>query len=70
MYCIGITGGEVHAAVVSLDALQNLGGTVQAGVFWASGCPENANDILVVTRPHAQDGGFAGADRGFYIIVN
>lgn len=69
-YCIGITGGEVHAAVVSLDALANMGGTVQAGVFLASGCPEKANDILVITRPQGQDGGTPGADRAFYIIVN
>ena len=60
----------MHAAVASLDALRNVGGSVQAGVFWASGCPEEANDILVITRPHAQDGGTPGADKGFYIIVN
>jgi hypothetical protein len=69
-YCIGVTGGTVHVAVVSLDSLPNVGGTVQAGVFWYSPCPSDANNILVVTRPQAQDGGFPGADRAFYIIVN
>src|SRR6266404_4283065 len=70
VYCIGVTGGTVHVAVVSLDSLPNVGGTVQAGVFHASGCPANASDILVITRPQTQDGGIPGADRAFYIIVN
>ncbi len=69
-YCVGVAGGTVHTAVVSLDARANVGGTVQAGVFNASGCPANANKIFVVARPQAQDGGSPGADRAFYIIVN
>jgi hypothetical protein len=69
-YCVGVTGGPVHAPVVSLDSASNVGGSAQAGVFWASGCPEAQNDVLVITRPHDQDGGVPGADRAFYIIVN
>ena len=70
----------VHVAVVSLDSHANVGGTVQAGVFLASGCdatnPTGAtgaldgNDIYVVTRPQLQDGGQNGIDRAFYLIVN
>ncbi len=77
LYCIGVTGGTagmVHAAVVSLDSHANVGGTVQAGVFLASGCQQEGiaegNDIYVVTRPQLQDGGQNGVDRAFYIIVN
>jgi hypothetical protein len=70
LYCIGVTGGTVHAAVASLDSLINVGGSVQAGVFPASGCPGNAHDIYVITRDHLQDGGIPGDDRAFYIIVN
>jgi hypothetical protein len=69
-YCIGVTGGTAHVAVVSLDSLENTGGTVQAGVFDASGCPANASNILVVTRPQSQDGGLPGANHAFYIIVS
>ncbi len=69
LYCIGVAGGGVSVAVVSLDSLPNLGGTVQAGVFFASGCPDNASDIVAVTRPQAQDGGVPGEDRAFYIVV-
>jgi len=68
-YCVGVTGGTVQVPVASLDSLPNVGGTVQAGVFWASGCPPEANNIAVVTRPQAQDGGLPGEDRAFYIIV-
>jgi hypothetical protein len=68
-YCIGVTGGTVHAAVVSLDAQRNVGGSAQAGVYAYSGCPSNAKQIHVITRPHGQDGGTPGADRAFYIIV-
>jgi hypothetical protein len=70
-YCIGISGGTAQTAVVSLDSLPNLGGTVQAGVFFATVCLPfpNAHDILVVTRTQAQDGGTPGEDRAFYIIV-
>lgn len=70
-YCIGVAGGTVQAAVVSLDSLANVGGSVQAGVFFASVCSPfpDAHDILAVTRPHLQDGGFPGADRAFYIII-
>lgn len=69
-YCIGITGGTAHVAVASLDSLENTGGTVQAGVFDASECPANASNILVVTRPQSQDGGFPGVNHAFYIIVS
>src|SRR5713226_2406813 len=66
-YCIGVTPGPVNVAVVSLDSLPNRGGTVQAGVFFASVCSPfpDAHDILVVTRPQLQDGGFPGEDRAF-----
>ena len=69
-YCIGVTGGTAHVAVASLDSLENTGGTVQAGVFAASECPANAQNILVVTRPQSQDGGFPGVNHAFYIIVS
>jgi hypothetical protein len=69
-YCIGVTGGTAHVAVASLDSLENTGGTVQAGVFDASECPANASNILVVTRPQSQDGGFPGVNHAFYIIVS
>ena len=69
-YCIGVTGGTAHVAVASLDSLENTGGTVQAGVFPASECPANAQNILVVTRPQSQDGGFPGVNHAFYIIVS
>ena len=69
-YCIGVTGGTAHVAVASLDSLENTGGTVQAGVFPASICPANAQNILVVTRPQLQDGGFPGVNHAFYIIVS
>ena len=70
-YCIGITGGTPHVAVASLDALRNVGGSVQAGVFRASSCvPSGNDDVFVITRGHDQDGGSPGSDRGFYIIVN
>jgi hypothetical protein len=70
-YCIGVSGGTAQTAIVSLDSLPNVGGTVQAGVFFASVCLPfpDAHDILVVTRPQAQDGGSPGEDRAFYIIV-
>lgn len=70
LYCIGVTGGTAHVAVASLDSLENTGGTVQAGVFHASGCPANAANIFVVTRPQSQDGGIPGANHAFYIIVS
>ena len=69
-YCIGVTGGTAHVAVASLDSLENTGGTVQAGVFAASECPANAQNILVVTRPQSQDGGFPGVNHAFYIMVS
>ena len=69
-YCIGVTGGTAHVAVASLDSLENTGGTVQAGVFDASGCPANASNIYVVTRPQLQDGGLPGVNHAFYIIVS
>lgn len=69
-YCIGVTGGTAHVAVASLDSLENTGGTVQAGVFAASGCPANASNILVITRPQSQDGGLPGVNHAFYIIVS
>ena len=72
MYCIGITGGVPQVAVASLDSLPNVGGSVQAGVFPASICAgfPDASQIMVITRPHQQDGGSAGADRAFYILIN
>lgn len=69
-YCIGVTGGTAHVAVASLDSLENTGGTVQAGVFDASGCPANAANIDVITRPQSQDGGLPGVNHAFYIIVS
>jgi hypothetical protein len=69
-YCIGVTGGTAHVAVASLDSLENTGGTVQAGVFDASGCPANASNIDVITRPQSQDGGLPGVNHAFYIIVS
>jgi hypothetical protein len=39
------------------------------GVFWASGCPANARNILVVTLDQAQYPD-PGVDRAFFIIVN
>jgi hypothetical protein len=69
-YCVGVTGGTAHVAVANLDSLQNTGGTVQAGVFDASGCPANAANILVVTRPQLQDGGLPGINHAFYIMVS
>jgi hypothetical protein len=69
-YCIGVTGGTVHVAVASLDSLENTGGTVQAGVFDASGCPANAANIDVITRPQSQDGGVPGVNHAFYIMVS
>jgi hypothetical protein len=69
-YCVGVTGGTVHVAVATLDAFSNVGGSVQTGFFSSSDCPETTNDVLVVTRPHLQDGGFPGSDRAFYLIVN
>ncbi len=69
-YCIGVTGGTAHVAVASLDSLENTGGTVQAGVFDASGCPANASSIDVITRPQSQDGGLPGVNHAFYIIVS
>lgn len=68
-YCVGVTGGTVHVAVANLDARINVGGSVQTGVFHASGCPDDASDILVITRPHNQDGGTPGSDRAFYLVV-
>jgi hypothetical protein len=69
-YCIGVTGGTVHVAVASLDSLENTGGTVQAGVFDASGCPADASNIDVITRPQSQNGGLPGVNHAFYIIVS
>jgi hypothetical protein len=70
-FCIGVTGGPVHAAVASLDSLPNRGGTVQAGVFNASDCANwgHPSDVYVVTRNQAQDGGFPGTNKSFYLIV-
>jgi hypothetical protein len=68
-YCVGVAGGPVHVAVANLDARINVGGSIQTGVFTASGCPANASDILVITRSHNQDGGTPGSDRAFYILV-
>jgi hypothetical protein len=71
MYCVGVTGGTVHVAVVSQDSRQNQGGYVQASVIRASGCVASGNDdIRVVTRNLSQDGGFPGTAKAFYIIVN
>ena len=69
-YCIGVTGGTPHVAIANLDALMNVGGSVQTGMFMASSCPANARHIFVITRSHGQDGGSPGTDRAFYIIVN
>jgi len=69
-YCVGVTGGTPHAPMAILDSLINVGGTIQAGVFHASGCPDNASNILVITRPQSQDGGTPGADRTYYLAVS
>jgi hypothetical protein len=69
-YCIGVTGGTPHVAVASLDSLENTGGTVQAGVFDSSGCPADASDVFVITRPQSQDGGMPGVNHAFYIIIS
>ncbi len=69
-YCIGVTGGTVHALVANLDARANVGGSIQTSVFSASGCPENASNAVVITRPHLQDGALPGSDKAFYLIVN
>ncbi len=69
-YCIGVTGGTAHVAVASLDALENTGGTVQAGVYDASGCPTDASNVYVITRPQSQDGGLPGVNHAFYIIIS
>ncbi len=70
IYCIGVTGGTAHVAVVSLDE-RNVGGSVNASVVNASYCMTypNAHDIYVTTRSHTQDGGYPGTDRAFYIVV-
>jgi hypothetical protein len=70
VYCVGVAGGTSHAAMAVLDSAANVGGTIQTGVFSASGCPSNADDILIVTRPHGQDGGIPGADRAYYLAVS
>ena len=69
-YCIGVTGGTAKVAVASLDASENTGGTVQAGVYDASGCPADASDVYVITRPQDQDGGLPGGDHAFYVIIS
>jgi len=69
-YCIGVTGGTAKVAVASLDASENTGGTVQAGVYDASGCPADASDVYVITRPQDQDGGLPGVDHAFYVIIS
>ena len=38
-YCAGVTGGTPHAVMAVLDSRLNVGGTIQASVFNASGCP-------------------------------
>src|SRR5690349_17871113 len=53
-YCVAVTGGTVHAAMAVLDALINVGGTIQTGVFHYSLCPSDVHDITVVTRPQSQ----------------
>lgn len=68
-YCIGVTGGTVHGAVATLDALPNVGGTIQVGVFVGSGCPSDASNIFVITRPQRQNGGYPGANRAFYLVT-
>jgi hypothetical protein len=69
-YCVGVTGGTPHAATAVLDSRMNVGGTIQASVFHASGCPADATGIYIVTRPQFQDGGQPGADRTFYFVVS
>lgn len=69
-YCAGVSGANPKVAVASLDSLINVGGSVQTGVFFASGCPAGAQQIFVVTRPQNQDGGLPGQDRAFYLSVN
>jgi len=52
-----------------LDSRMNVGGTIQASVFHASGYPPDGTGIYVVTRPQLQDGGQPGVDRAFYLVV-
>jgi hypothetical protein len=70
LYCAAVTGATPRVAVASLDGRINVGGSVQASVIAASGCPSGAQQIFIVTRPQNQDGGFPGQDRAFYLLVN
>jgi hypothetical protein len=69
-YCAAVSGATPKGAVATLDSRFNVGGSVQTGVFAASVCPSSAQQILIMTRPHAQDGGSPGQDRAFYLLVN
>jgi hypothetical protein len=69
-YCVGVTGGVSLAAMAVLDAGFNLGGTIHTGVFHVSGCPPDAHDIYVVSRPQFQDGGQPGVDRAYHLVVS
>jgi hypothetical protein len=70
VYCLGVTGGTVHAGMGVLDAFPNVGGSIQVGIPAISGCPAGAMDMWVITRNQAQDGGIPGADRQFYLTIN
>ena len=70
VYCVGVTGGTLHAVMAVLDSRTNAGGTIQASVFHLSGCPADATGIFVITRPQLQDGGIPGIDRPFYLTVS
>jgi hypothetical protein len=69
-YCVGVTGVTPHAVMAVLDSHFNVGGTIQASIFHASGCPADATGIYIVTRPQFQDGGQPGVDRTFYFTVS
>jgi hypothetical protein len=69
-YCVGVAGGTVRSAVATIDSQPNMSGAVQVGVFHATGCPDGATDVLVVTRENAAIGGLPGQDRAFYILLN
>jgi hypothetical protein len=69
-YCAAVSAATPRVAVATLDSLANVGGSVQTGVFAASGCPAGAQQLLIITRPHGQDGGSPGQDRAFYLVVN
>ena len=70
VFCVGVTNGPVRSAVATIDSLPNRSGAVQVGVFHASGCPDGATDVFVVTRENAALDGLPGQDKAFYLLLN